>query len=75
MYFVPYKKFQRACYRVWEINMGVCPRMEFHENMCIYCLGYDCYKNGVSSCKCNSNYDVKYDVTSIAEGTPLLTFL
>ena len=22
-----------------------------------------------------ANYDVKYDVTSIAEGTPLLTFL
>ena len=45
---------QRACYRVWEINIGVCPRMEFYEIMSINCLGYDCYKNGVFPCKFNS---------------------
>ena len=46
--------FERACYRVWEINMGVCPRMEFYEIMCINCLGYDCYNNGVFPYKFNS---------------------
>ena len=25
---------------VWEINMGVCPRLEFDNIMCINCLGY-----------------------------------
>ena len=45
---------QRACYRVWEINIGVCPRMEFYEIMCINCLGYGCYDNGVLPGKFNS---------------------
>ena len=45
---------QRACYRVWEINMGVCPRMEFYEIMCINCLGSDCSNIGVFPCKFNS---------------------
>ena len=48
------QKWERACYRVWEINMGVCPRMEFYEIMCINILGYDCYNNGVFPCKFNS---------------------
>ena len=33
---------------VWEINMGVCPRLEFDNIMFINCLGYgyDFYING-----------------------------
>ena len=52
--FCQYNRPKRACYRVWEINMGVCPRMEVYEIMCINCLGYDCYNNGVFPCKFNS---------------------
>ena len=26
---------------VWEINMGVCPRLEFYNIMFINCLAYD----------------------------------
>ena len=26
---------------VWEINMGVCPRLEFNNIMLFNCLGYD----------------------------------
>ena len=36
---------KRGSYMVWEINMGVCPRMEFITIMCINCLGYDFYIN------------------------------
>ena len=25
---------------VWEINMGVCPRLKFDNNMFVNCLGY-----------------------------------
>ena len=31
---------------VWEINMGVCPRLEFDNIMFINCLGYDFYIYG-----------------------------
>ena len=30
---------QRGSYMVWEINMGVCPRLEFDNIMFINCLG------------------------------------
>ena len=32
---------ERGSFKVWEINMGVCPRLEFDYIMCINCLGYD----------------------------------
>ena len=32
--------------KVWEINMGVCPRLEFDNSMLINCLGYDFYIYG-----------------------------
>ena len=32
---------QRGSYKVWEINIGVCPRLEFDNIMFINCLGYD----------------------------------
>ena len=31
---------------VWEINMGVCPRLEFDKIMLFNCLGYDFYIYG-----------------------------
>ena len=31
---------------VWEINMGVCPRLEFYNIMFINCLGYDFFIYG-----------------------------
>ena len=37
---------ERGSYKVWEINMGVCPRLEFDNIMFINCLGYDFYING-----------------------------
>ena len=53
--------------------MRVCPRMEFYEIMCINCLGYDCYNNAYSLVNAIplANYDAIYDVTTIADGTPL----
>ena len=53
--------------------MGVCPRMEFYEIICISCLGYDCYNTGVFTVNAISlaNYDVIFDITTMAEGTSL----
>ena len=39
---------------VWEINMGVCPRLEFDNFMFINCLGYDFYIYGAFEFLCNS---------------------
>ena len=38
---------------VWEINMGVCPRLEI-DIMFINCLGYDFYIYGAFEFLCNS---------------------
>ena len=35
--------YQRGSYMVWEINMGVCPRLEFDNIMFINCLRHDFY--------------------------------
>ena len=40
------KLIQRGSFMVWEINMGVCPRLEFDNIMIIICLGYDFYIYG-----------------------------
>ena len=37
------KFHQRGSYMVLEIDMGVCPRLEFYNIMFINCLGYDFY--------------------------------
>ena len=52
---------------VWEINMGVCPRLEFDSIIFIYCLGYDFYIYGTFELLFNSIviYDVMYDITTI----------
>ena len=45
---------QRGSFMVWEINMGVCPRLEFDNIMFINCLGYDFYIYGAFEFLCNS---------------------
>ena len=45
---------KRGSYMVWAINMGVCPRLEFDNIMCINCLGYDFYIYGAFEFLCNS---------------------
>ena len=44
---------QRGSYMVWEINTGVCPRLEFDNIMFINCLGYDFYIYGAFEFLCN----------------------
>ena len=48
--FPVYKSIQM----VWEINIGVCPRLEFDNIMFIICLGYDFYIYGAFEFLCNS---------------------
>ena len=45
---------QRGSFMVWEINMGVCPRLEFDNIMFINCLGYDFYIYSAFELLCNS---------------------
>ena len=39
---------------VWEINMGVCPRLDFENIMLFNCLGYNCNIYGAFEFLCNS---------------------
>ena len=52
---------------VWEINMGVCPRLEFDNIMFIICLGYVFYILVHLSFYAIPLliYDVKYDLTTM----------
>ena len=52
---------------VWEINTGVCPRLEFDNIMFINCLGYDFYIYGALNFYAIPLliYDVMYDITTI----------
>ena len=43
---------RRGSYMVWEINMEVCPRLEF-DIMLFNCLGYDFYIYGAFEFLCN----------------------
>ena len=45
---------QRGSCMVWEINTGVCPRLEFDNIMFINCLGYDFYIYGAFEFLCFS---------------------
>ena len=45
--------FKRGSCMVWEINMGVCPRLEFDNIIFINCLGYDFYIYGAFEFLCN----------------------
>ena len=53
---------------VWEIYMGVCPRLEFDNIMFINCLGYDLYIYLAHLSFYAISlliYDVMYDITTI----------
>ena len=53
---------------IWEINMGVCQRLEFDNIMFINCLAYGFYIYGAFEFLCNPImliYDVMYDITTI----------
>ena len=39
---------------VWEINMGVCPRLDFENIMLFNCLGYNFNIYGAFEFLCNS---------------------
>ena len=52
--FLSFHLVQRSSYKVWEANMGVCPRLEFDNIMSINCLGYDFYIYGAFEFLCNS---------------------
>ena len=45
---------QRGSYMVWEINMGVSPRLEFDNSILFNCLGYDFYIYGAFEFLCYS---------------------
>ena len=45
---------ERGSFMVWEISMGVCPRLEFDNIMFINCLGYDFYIYGAIEFICYS---------------------
>ena len=49
-----YRCIKRGSCMVWEINIGVCPRLEFDNIMFINCLGYDFYIYGAFEFLCNS---------------------
>ena len=45
---------KRGSCMVWEINMGVCPRLDFENIMLFNCLGYNFNIYGAFECLCNS---------------------
>ena len=45
---------QRGSCMVWEINMGVCPRLDFENIMLFNCLGYNFNIYGAFEFLCNS---------------------
>ena len=58
---------------VWEINMGVCPRLEFYDIMLIYCRWYDLHNYGAFDFYAIplSIYDVMYDITTKQNDTKI----
>ena len=57
---------ERGSYKVWVINMGVFPRLEFDNITPINCLGYDFYIYGAYEFYAIPLliYDVMYDITT-----------
>ena len=45
---------QRGSCMVWEINMGVCPRLDIENIMLFNCLGYNFNIYGAFEFLCNS---------------------
>ena len=50
----PLKSFERGSCMVWEINIGVCPRLDFYNIMLFNCLGYNFKVYGAFEFLCNS---------------------
>ena len=50
----PNKLSKRGSCMVWEINMGVCPRLDFDNIMLFNCLGYNFDIYGAFEFLCNS---------------------
>ena len=48
------KTKERGSCMVWEINMGVCPRLDFDNIMLFNCLGYNFNIDGAFEFLCNS---------------------
>ena len=49
---------KRGSCMVWEINMGVCPRLSFDNTMLFNCLGYHFNMHGAFEFLCNSIADL-----------------
>ena len=50
-----YRDFiEKGSCMVWEINMGVCPRLDFENIMLFTCLGYNFNIYGAFKFLCNS---------------------
>ena len=47
--------WERGSCMVWEINMGVCPRLDFENIMLFNCLGYNFNIYDAFEFLCNSN--------------------
>ena len=50
----PRDLFERGSCMVWEINMGVCPHLDFDNIILFYCLGYNFNIYGAFEFLCNS---------------------
>ena len=50
--------FKRGSCMVWEINIGVCPRLNFDNIMLFNCLGYNFNIYGAFEFLCNSIADL-----------------
>ena len=50
----PQKIFERGSCMVWEINMGVCPCLDFENIMLFNCLGYNFNIYSAFEFLCNS---------------------
>ena len=51
---IPLIALLRGSYMVWEINMGVCQRLDFENIMLFNCLGYNFNIYGAFEFLCNS---------------------
>ena len=49
---------KRGSCMVWEINMGVCPRLDFENILLFNCLGYNFNIYGAFEFICNSIADL-----------------
>ena len=53
-FFFFFTKTERGSCMVWEINMGVCPRLDFDNITLLNCLGYNFNVYGGYEILCNS---------------------